>query len=153
MEPVEFQREDFFISTDPSRLDLEVIHQFLANEAYWSPQVPREIVEIAIAHSLPFGLYVRPGGEQVGFARVVTDHATFAYLADVFILPEFRGRGLSKWLVTCILSHPDLQGLRRWMLATRDAHELYARYGFQPLGHPERYMEMVNLEIYRRGKT
>jgi GNAT superfamily N-acetyltransferase len=116
------------ISTDRSRLDLDLIHRFLSTEAYWSPGVAREVVERSIEGSMPFGIY--RGGEQVGFARVVTDKATFAWLADVFVVSEHRGRGLSKLLVGTILEHPELRGLRRWMLGTADAHELYRRFGF-----------------------
>jgi GNAT superfamily N-acetyltransferase len=128
------------ISTDPARLDLDVIHGFLAT-AYWSPGVPRATVERAIAHSLPFGLYA-PGGAQAGFARVVSDRTTFAYLADVFVLPEHRGRGLGVRLVETILAHPELQGLRRWHLATADAHELYRRFGFATPADPGRFMNL-----------
>ena len=118
------------ISTDRDRLDLDVIHGFLTT-AYWSPGVRRAVLERSIANSLPFGLYA-PDGAQAGFARVVSDLAVFAYLADVFVLPEHRGRGLSVWLVETILAHPDLQTLRRFHLATADAHGLYARFGFRP---------------------
>jgi inosine/xanthosine triphosphatase len=131
----------YTISSDPGHLQIDVIHDFLAQRAYWSKGVPRVVVEQAVKNSLCFGVY--HGEEQVGFARVVTDRATFAYLADVFILEEHRGRGLSKRLMTTILQHPDLQGLRRWSLATRDAHELYAQFGFQPLVSPERWMELA----------
>jgi GNAT superfamily N-acetyltransferase len=116
------------ISTDDGRLDVGYVHTFLTG-SYWSPGVTRGVVERAIAGSLCFGLYA-PGGGQAGFARVVTDRATFGYLADVFVGEEHRGRGLGVWLVQTVLGHPDLQGLRRWMLATADAHELYARFGF-----------------------
>ena len=118
------------ISTDPARLDLDVIHGFL-REAYWSPGVSRAVVERSIEHSIPFGLYA-PGGAQVGFARVISDRAVFAYLGDVFVLPEHRGHGLGVWLVQTILEHPELQGLRRFHLATADAHGLYERFGFRP---------------------
>ena len=117
------------ISTDRSRLDVERIHRFLATEAYWSPGVAREVVERSIEGSLPFGVYTDQG-EQIGFARVVTDYATFAWIADLYIEDGHRGDGLGKLLVEAILGHPALQGLRRWMLATADAHELYRRYGF-----------------------
>jgi GNAT superfamily N-acetyltransferase len=137
--PCAWQRDDYTISTDPSRLDLDVIHGFLAR-SYWSPGIPRETIARGIAHSTCFGVHhVRDG--QVGFARVVSDHATFGYLADVFILEAHRGRGLSKWLIECILAHPDLQGFRRWMLGTRDAHGLYARFGFSDLAAGSHWME------------
>ncbi|HEX3317683.1 MAG TPA: GNAT family N-acetyltransferase [Solirubrobacteraceae bacterium] len=127
------------ISTDPERLDLDAIHGFLRT-AYWSPEVPREVVERSFRHSLCFGLYA-PGGAQAGFARAVTDRATFAWIADVFVLPAHRGRGLARWLVGTALEHPELRGLRRTVLATRDAHGLYAHLGFTPLPRPERWME------------
>ena len=131
------------IDTDKARLDLDVIHGFLS-ASYWSPNVPREIVRRAIDNSLCFGVYI--GDAQVGFARVITDLSTFAYLADVFILEAYRGRGLSKRLMDAIVSHPQLQGLRRWTLITRDAHALYARYGFTPLATPDRFMERRPLQ-------
>ena len=129
------------ISTDPARLDLDVIHGYL-REAYWSPGVPRDVVERSIARSLCFGLYA-PDGAQAGFARVVTDGATFAWIADVFVLDPHRGRGLGVWLMETVLAHPDLQGLRRIVLATKDAHELYERFGFVPLPTPERWMSVL----------
>lgn len=136
------RRDDGYeVSTDPARLDVDVIHGFL-REAYWSPGVPREIVERSIAHSLAFGLYAA-GGAQVGFARVVSDRATFAYLADVFVLESHRGRGLAVWLVECVLAHPDLQGLRRFHLGTADAHALYARFGFAPHPRPELFLDRL----------
>src|ERR671923_1044617 len=133
-----WRRGDYLISTDRSRLDLDVIHTYLSEEAYWSPGVPRDVVERSIERSLNFGLY--RGDEQAGFARVVTDYATFAWLADVFVLDEHRGRGLGRWLVETALSHPDLQGLRRWILATGDAHGLYARFGFRQVASGSRFM-------------
>ena len=137
------------ISTDPSRLQLDAIHGYLMR-SYWSPGVPREVVARAIAHSLCFGIYL--GEAQVGFARVVTDRATFAYLADVYVLEEHRGQVLSKRLVATIQAHPDLQGLRRFLLATRDAHGLYARFGFRPLAAPERMMEIRDPDPYGAGQ-
>jgi GNAT superfamily N-acetyltransferase len=127
---VEWERDGYRISTDRSRLDLDGIHAFL-REAYWSPNVPRDVVERSIENSLNFGLY-DSDGSQVGFARMVTDRAAFAYLADVYVLEPHRGRGLGRWLVETVLSHPDLQGLRRIVLGTADAHSLYERYGFMP---------------------
>jgi GNAT superfamily N-acetyltransferase len=128
----------FEVSTDRARLDLPVIHGFL-REAYWSEGVPIEIVERSIEHSLPFGLYDAYGA-QAGFARVVSDRAVFAYLGDVFVLPRYRGQGLGVALVECVLAHPELQGLRRWHLATADAHELYRRFGFAESAAPGRHM-------------
>jgi len=134
------------ISTDPARLQPAAIHAYLTR-SYWSPGVPRDVVERAIANSLCFGIY--QGDTQVGFARVVTDQATFAYLADVYVLEEHRGQGLSKRLVATIQADPRLQGLRRLLLATRDAHGLYAQFGFRPLSAPERMMEIRDPDPYR----
>ena len=127
------------ISTDPSRLQLDAIHAYLTR-SYWSPGIPKDVVARGIANSLCFGVYL--GEAQVGFARVVTDKASFAYLADVYVLEAHRGQGLSKRLVGQILGHPELMGLRRFLLATADAHGLYAQFGFTPLGAPERMMEL-----------
>jgi GNAT superfamily N-acetyltransferase len=135
---MEWRRSEYLISTDAQRLDLDVIHRFLSEESYWAPGVTREVVERSIEHSICFGLYGDSG--QVGFARVITDRAAFAYLADVFVLAEHRGRGLGKWLVETVLAHPDLQNLRRFFLGTADAHSLYERYGFRPID-PSRMME------------
>jgi GNAT superfamily N-acetyltransferase len=133
-----WRRDGYLISTDASMLDLEVVHAYLSR-SYWAAGVPEDVVRRSIENSLCFGVY--RGEEQAGFARVVTDRATFAYLADVFVLEEHRGQGIGKWLVEVILSHPDLQGLRRWMLATRDAHDLYRRYAFTELARPRIFME------------
>lgn len=143
---MDFSRgDDYAISTDMDKLDIDVIHAFLSR-SYWASHVPREVVERSIAHSLNFGVYHLTAAqqvEQVGFARVISDYATFAYLSDVFILEDFRGTGLSKWLIECVRSHPDLQELRRWVLLTRDAHALYKQYGFRELSTPERWLEIV----------
>ncbi len=138
--------DPYEITTDPSRFDIAAIHDFLAH-SYWSPGLPREVLERAIAHSLCFGLLCE--GRQVGFARMITDRATFAYLADVYVLEAHRGKGLARRLVKTILAHPDLQGLRRMMLATRDAHGLYAKFDFQPLAAPQRFMELHRPQVYR----
>jgi GNAT superfamily N-acetyltransferase len=138
---------EFQISTDPARIDLRAVHDFLTN-SYWARGIPFETVQRSIQNSFCFGIY--HGDRQIGFARVITDRATFAYLADVFVLPDYRGRGLSKWLMKCIIAHPDLQGLRRWMLATRDAHALYTQYGFSPLKAPERWMEIHRPDVYKK---
>ena len=137
----------FVADDDPGRLDLDVVHGFLRT-AYWSPGIPRDIVVRAVANSLSLGVYVgddgRGGaggrGAQVGFARAVTDRATFAWIADVFVLPEYRGHGLGRFVVSTLLAHPDLQGLRRMLLATADAHELYRSYGFEDLDDPSRFL-------------
>jgi GNAT superfamily N-acetyltransferase len=147
----EAQRDGYIISTEKSRLDPAAIHAYLTR-SYWSPGIPRHLVEKALAGSLCFGLFTEKG-QQVGFARMITDGATFAYLADVYVLEEHRGKGLSKWLMETILAHPSLQGLRRLLLATRDAHELYARYGFKPLARPESFMEIHRPDIYVRERT
>jgi GNAT superfamily N-acetyltransferase len=135
------------ISTDPGEMDVDAIHAFLSGESYWARGIPRETVARSIANSLPFGVFDTDGA-QVAFARVVTDRATFAYLADVYVLPAHRGRGISRWMMEAVSAHPELQGLRRWMLMTQDAHGLYARFGFQPLAHPERAMERTDPGIY-----
>jgi GNAT superfamily N-acetyltransferase len=134
----ERRRDGYVISTDPGRLDLDLIHGFLSEDAYWSPGVARDVVERSLENSICFGLY--HGDEQVGFARVVTDRAAIAYVADVFVVRDHRGRGLGKWLVETVLEHPDLQNLRRVFLGTADAHSLYERYGFRPVD-PGRMME------------
>ena len=134
----------YTISDDPGWLDLDVVHGFLATESYWARGIPRETLERAVRHSLCFGVYhhgARGEVAQVGFARVLSDRATAAHLADVFILREHRGRGLSKRLLRAIFAHPELQGLRRWALATRDAHGLYRQFGFEALAKPENRME------------
>jgi GNAT superfamily N-acetyltransferase len=136
------------IDTDPARLDVDLIHRFLAT-SYWAQGIPRAVVERAIAGSLCFGLY--EGAAQVGFARVITDRATFAYLADVFVVESRRGRGLSKTLIAAIRAHPALQDLRRWLLVTRDAHALYAQFGFTPLTHVDRYMQCHDPDVYVRA--
>ncbi len=138
---------EYEISTDPDRLDLTVIYKYLAEESYWSPGIPRAVVERAIRNSLCFGVY--KGAWQIGFARVVTDKATFALLADLFILAPHRGRGLSKLLMRSIVAHEDLQGLRRMLLLTSDAHGLYRQFGFTELGSPSRFMEMLRPDIYK----
>ena len=147
MEWQAWQRGDHEISTDPARLDLELTHRFLSEEAYWSQAVPMDIVRRAIDNSIVFGVY--RDQRQVGFARVVSDRATFAWVGDVFIVETERGHGLGKWLMECVKAHPDLQGLRRWMLATRDAHGLYAQFGFEP-ADADRLMEIRDMDIYKR---
>ena len=134
------------ISTDKKYLDIEVIYGFIL-KSYWASGIPRQTLERAISNSFCFGVY-DSHGSQIGFARLITDKATFAYLADVFIVESHRGKGLSKWLVESIVSHPELQGLRRMVLATRDAHGLYAQYGFQPIENPEMFMQIWNPNVY-----
>ena len=143
----EWQRGEFTISTDPARIDLALVHDFL-RQSYWAKDIPLAIVERSIRHSLSFGIY--RGGAQVGFARVISDRATFAYLADVFVLETFRGQGLSKWLMETILAHPELQDLRRWLLVTADAHGLYQQFGFEELAEPGKFLSRGNPGLYQR---
>lgn len=146
----EWQHGAYTISTDKQRIDLDAVHGFLRT-AYWSLDVPRPIVARGIEHALVFGVY--HGAQQAGFARVVTDYTRFAYLCDVFVLDAFRGQGLGVWLIETILAHPELQGLRRWLLATRDAHGLYAKLGFTPLNAPERWMEIFDVPSYTPARS
>ncbi len=136
------------ISTDQDRLDVDLVFRFLSEESYWSPGIPRAVVERSINNSMCFGVY--HGEVQVGFARIVTDKATFALVADVFILEAHRGKGLSKWLMHEVVEHPDLQGLRRLLLLTSDAHSLYAQFGFIEIGNPGRFMEVLYPDVYGR---
>ena len=145
--PLERPAGSFLISTDKAKLDRDAIYAFLGTEAYWCRGIPRDRVERMLDHSLCFGAYA-PDGRQAGFARVVTDFASFAYIADVFVLEPWRGQGLSKHLMAAIQAHPDLQGFRRWLLATRDAHALYARFGFTSLARPEWSMERFDPTVY-----
>ena len=137
---------EFNISTDHSRLDVDAIHRFLSTESYWAQDRTREQTEKAIENSICFGAY--NDELLVGFGRVVSDHATFAYVGDVFVIEEFRGRGIAAMLMEAMLAHPDLQNLRRWVLATRDAHAVYSRHGFAQLAHPERWMELSAPNAY-----
>jgi GNAT superfamily N-acetyltransferase len=146
--PQRIVRGEYEISADRQRIDVGTVHAFLA-QSYWAPGIPRSIVERSIANSLCFGVYHRAA--QVGFARVVTDKATFAYLADVFILEPHRGKGLAKWLIEFVMAHEDLQGLRRFMLGTRDAHGLYERFGFAVLANPSRMMDILKADPYRQA--
>lgn len=134
-----WRRDDYLISTDNDRLDVHFIHDFLSNRAYWALERSLDVVRRSLDHSLNFGLY--KDDRQIGFARVVSDFATFAWLADVFVIEEHRGHGLGTWLIEVIVNHPELQGLRRWLLATKDAHKLYRRVGFSELSAPELWME------------
>lgn len=147
---MEWTDGEFTVTCDPEKQDLDVIHGFL-RQAYWSRGIAREIVARSLRNSLCFALLHRD--KQVGFARVISDLATIAYLGDVFVLPEYRGRGLSKWLMQCVTQHPDLQGLRRWILATSDAHGLYRQFGFTALAKPEIFMERHVPNIYMRSEA
>jgi GNAT superfamily N-acetyltransferase len=146
---LEWEREGYVLSTDPERLDREAIYGYLV-ASYWAERIPREVFERSIDNAMCFGLYA-PDGSQAGFARIISDHATVAYLGDVFVLEPHRGRGLSKWMMDCIIGHPDLQGLRRWILLTRDAHGLYQQFGFTPLAKPDRWMELWAPDVYKRS--
>ncbi len=143
----EWRYGEYVISTDKYRLDISAIHAFLTT-SYWAEGIPFDTVKKSIEHSLNFGVYT--AGRQIGFARVITDYTTYAYIGDVYILEDFRGNGLSKWLMRVIANHPELQGLRRWTLLTRDAHELYRKTGFAEPRNPERYMEKMDPDIYKR---
>jgi GNAT superfamily N-acetyltransferase len=145
----EWRRGGLVVSTDPARLDLGVVQRWLAEASYWAQGVPRDVVERAAKGSLNFGLHAPEG--QVGYARVVTDYATFAWLADVFVLPPYRGRGLGTWLVECVMTCPELQGMRSYLLATADAHELYRRFGFEE-PEPGRIMRKHDPDIYLRAR-
>ncbi len=144
----EFRKGAFTVTTDRERIDLDVVYGFLT-ECYWAKGIPRETVARAIENSLCFGLYAE--GKQVGFARVISDYATYAYIGDVFVLDAFRGKGLGKWMMECIMQHPRLQGLRRWSLVTRDAHGLYGPFGFEPLKKPQNYMERHRPDVYQEA--
>jgi GNAT superfamily N-acetyltransferase len=145
----EFTRGQYSITTDPKQLDIDAIHAFLSR-SFWAEGIPKDTVAKAIANSLCFGVF--DGNAQVGFARVVTDRATFAYLCDVYVLESHRGHGLGKWLIETVMAHPDLQGLRRFQLVTRDAHGLYSRHGFESPLNPERHMEIFRHGMYlQRG--
>jgi len=150
MKIYETSQNEFVISTDKSKLNVDTIHNYLCNESYWAKNIPVEIVKKSIDGSCCFGLYVNENSisKQIGFARVISDCATFGYLADVFILDAYRGKGLSKWLMETIMNCPDLQGLRRWLLATKDAHGLYTKFGFSPLDKPERIMGFKPFDEY-----
>lgn len=143
----EWRRDGILVSTDAAMIDVAAVHAFLSRDSYWCPGITIETVRRSLANCLAFGVYdtsvAREDGRaaQIGLARVITDRATFAYLSDVYILPAYRGRGLSKWLMEVVLSHPELQGLRRWMLLTADAHGLYRQFGFTEPRQPERVME------------
>ena len=147
---MEETRAGYILSSDPSRLDVDAIHAFLTT-TYWCPGIPKETVARALRGSLNFGVYYN--NQQVGLARVITDEATFAYLCDVYVLPEHRGRGLGKWMMQGVMSHPSLQGLRRFHLVTRDAHGLYEEFGFKPISKPEGHMEIVRRDVYQRSSS
>ena len=137
-----YHRKGFLISTEKALLQHDFIFEFLNIQSYWAQGMPREKFEISIQESICFGVYHQQ--QQIGFARVISDKSTFAYLADVFIIPTFRKQGLSKWLMQTILAHPDFKDLKRWLLATADAHQLYTKFGFETINHPERFMQILS---------
>ncbi len=140
--PQIFRRDDFLISTDKGKIDVDLVYQFLAYESYWAEGIAKKVVERSLRHSLCFGVYDCSESDeiQIGFARVISDFTSFAYMSDVFILTSYRGQGLGKWLISCILAHEELQGLRKWMLNTKDAHGLYERFGFRLNTEPDTYL-------------
>jgi GNAT superfamily N-acetyltransferase len=146
--PYEIQKGDYLVSDDKQKIDLTFVHEYLSKESYWAQNIPVDVVTRSIENSISYGVY--HSGKQVGFARVVTDKATFAYLADVFIIESYRGKGLSRMLLECIHAHPDVQGLRRWMLGTRDAHGLYTKFGWTPIPYPDRFMQLHFPDVYKK---
>jgi GNAT superfamily N-acetyltransferase len=148
----EMEKDGYTISTDPALLDIPMIHRYLSEESYWAQNIPYDVVERSIANSFCFGVYYHT--TQVGLARLVTDKATFAYLCDVFVVSEHRGKGLSKWLLTAMHAHPDMQGLRRWLLGTKDAHGLYKQFGWTPFTEElvPRFMQLHTPDVYKRSK-
>ena len=139
-------KNEFCISTSKEKLDLDAIHEFLSTKAYWCLDIPKETVANAIQHSFCFGVY--DNQKQIGFARIITDFSTIAYLGDVYILEAYRGLGLSKWLMETVMEHPKLQGLRRWILLTGDAHELYRKFGWTDIADATKWMELHNKNVY-----
>ena len=146
---MEWRRGDYYISTDAARVDRDAVYTYLAN-SYWAAGIPRDVFERSLDHALCFSLWHEPSASQVGFARVITDRATFGYLGDVYVLEAHRGHGLARWLMQVVAEHPELQGFRRWCLLTRDAHGLYQKFGWTALAAPDRWMERWDPEVYRR---
>jgi len=157
METIYEEHEEYYITTDTSQLDVNIIHRYLSEESYWAQGIPKHVVETSIANSLCFGLFCKDeqtsGSKQVGFGRLITDKATFAFLADVFVLKEHRGKGLSKWLMRTIQCHPELQNLRRWLLTTKDAHGLYEQLGWKKLSedYASRFMIQHDPDVYKKS--
>lgn len=146
MQTLTVLKDNYSITTDRCKMDLKAIYDYLSIESYWSKGIPLETFKTSVKNSLNFGVFHQ--NKQIGFARIISDFATMAYLADVYILTEHRGKGLSKWLMEIILSHPDLQGLRRWILLTKDAHELYKKFGWKELKDPSKYLELHDPDVY-----
>ena len=147
---LEEHRGEFTVTSDPARIDMDVVYGYLSR-AYWCEDIPRQLLEHAMQNSICFGLFECE--RQIGFARVVSDRSTFAYVCDVFVLKSHQGRGLGTWMMQCVLKHPELQGLRRWHLTTRDAHSLYRQVGFVPVSKPERHMEIFTPDMYKVHKS
>jgi GNAT superfamily N-acetyltransferase len=146
---MEWQRDGYRVTTDRARVDLAVVHGYLTR-SYWCEGIKLDTVRQSVENSIPFSLL--EGERQIGYARVITDSATIAYLGDVFVLPEYQGRGLGLWMIECVMAHPDLHAMRRWILLTRDAHSLYERVGFTPIAKPDRWMEKHDPGVYERGE-
>ena len=146
----EWKNGELLVSTDPAKLDTRAVHAYLTR-SYWAEGISRELVDRSLRHSLCFGLF--EANQQIGFARVISDYATFAYLCDVYVLENYRGRGLAKWLMRCVQAHPQLQGLRRINLVTRDAHVLYRQFGFETPEKPQNYMELLKRDIYKTSRS
>src|SRR5882757_6049487 len=146
MEAITVTKDDYLITTDKTKLDIGFLHSFLSTEAYWSKGIPLDTVIRAAENSLNFGLFHQD--KQIGYARIISDYSTVCYLGDVFVIRAHRGKGLSKWLMQQVMAHPDLKGLRRWILLTGDAHGLYKQFGWKPIAHPERWMEVHNPDVY-----
>lgn len=149
MTDITLYKGKFCISTDKTKLDVDSIHEFLSTKAYWALNIPKDKVQKTIQNSLCFGVYIDE--KQIGFAKIISDFSTIAYLGDVFILEEYRGKGLSKWLIETIMAHPDLQGLRRWILLTGDAHGLYRQFGWTDIAEPSKWMELYNKNVYSKS--
>jgi GNAT superfamily N-acetyltransferase len=149
MKDITTTKGDYSITTDKSQLDIYAIYRFLSIQSHWSKNIPLDRVKTSVENSLNFGLFHH--NMQIGYARVISDFATIAYLGDVYVLPEYRGRGLSKWLMEQVMAHPNLQGLRRWILLTSDAHGLYKKYGWKEVAKPGLYMELYNPDVYTKG--
>jgi GNAT superfamily N-acetyltransferase len=151
MNEITVTKDDYLLTTDKSKLDLKMIHDFLAHESHWAKNIPFDRVKKSIENSLNFGLFYQ--GKQIGFARVISDFSTIAYLGDLFILKEHRGKGLSRWMLEEIMNHPDLSGLRRWILVTKEEHDVYQQYGWAMVARPENWMEIHDPEIYTKKEN
>ncbi len=147
----EYQKGEFLLSSDPDKLDLDMIHGYLSKHSYWAQNIPSIVVERSLKNSLSFGLYHKK--KQIGLVRVITDRATFAYLADTFVIDEYQGKGLGTWMIETVIKSSELQGLRRWQLSTRDAHDFYQKFGFHALEYPDRHMTIKNHNVYKKNSN